>query len=255
MANQSDTGEEGSMRLKKGSRSEWSRVRLALRIKESGDLKEIVVGSIPPSGFTNFVVKTPEDDNRERLTCSDCGWIHYENPRVIVSAVVVHDNQILLCRRAIRPRYGFWTIPGGFMELGETPEEGAQREVLEEAGARVLIRQLLAVYAIPRIGQVHLTYLADLSEPEFSAGTESLDVRLFPLNRSELPWDELAFPVNHWALRDFLCLEGRPVAQPFVATPEDLTQRMSKVEHHPDFPPPEGCRAATPITIRSIQTS
>lgn len=230
-------------------------MRLALRIKESGDLKEIGVGSIPPSGFTNFVVKTPEDDNRERLTCSDCGWIHYENPRVIVSAVVVHDNQILLCRRAIRPRYGFWTIPGGFMELGETPEEGAQREVLEEAGARVLIRQLLAVYAIPRIGQVHLTYLADLSEPEFSAGTESLDVRLFPLNRSELPWDELAFPVNHWALRDFLSLEGRPVAQPFVATPEDLTQRMSKVEHHPDFPPPEGCRAATPITIRSIQTS
>ncbi len=213
--------------------------------RDTEELKEKIVSTTPQSGFNNFVIRTPCDDNRERLTCADCGWIHYENPRIIVSAVVLHAGQILLCRRAIRPRYGFWTIPGGFMELGETPEQGAQREVFEEAGAKVDIHGLLAVYAVPRIGQVHLTYLAELPEPEYSAGTESLDVRLFGCRHSELPWDELAFPVNHWALRDYLSLQGKPVTQPFVATAEDLQQRMSRVEYHPDFPPPDVSHGAS----------
>lgn len=185
-----------------------------------------------------FELRTPADDNRERLTCTDCGWIHYENPRIIVTALVRLQSQILLCRRAIRPRYGFWTLPGGFMENGETPEEGARREVHEEAGADVAIRQLLGVYAAPRIGQVHLVYLADMLNPEFASGTESLDVQLFNARDQSLPWSDLAFPVNHWALRDYLSLNGHDPQQPFTARPEDLLERMSRIDHHPDFPLP-----------------
>lgn len=190
-------------------------------------------------GFDKFVMRRPVDDNRERLTCTDCGWIHYDNPRVIVGAVVRHQGQILLCRRAIRPRYGFWTLPGGFMETGETPEEGTQREVVEESGARVEIRELLSVYSVPRIGQVHLVYLADMITPDFAAGDESLDVRLFEAVPDSMPWEELAFPVNRWSLRDYFSLEGRPVSQPFTTRSENLLERMSRVDHHPDFLPPE----------------
>ena len=193
-----------------------------------------------PASFKNFSIVTPSDDNRDRLVCDDCGWIHYENPRVIVGAVVRSGKNLLFCRRAIRPRYGDWTIPGGFMELGESPEDGAKREVSEEAGAVVEIRALLGVYAVPRIGQVHLVYLADLVGGEFHAGTESLDVQLFPATQAAIPWEELAFPVNHWTLRDFLSLGGRDVTQPFVATAEDLLQRMSQVNYHPQFPPLDG---------------
>lgn len=192
-----------------------------------------------PTAFKNFSIITPPDDNRDRLVCGDCGWIHYENPRIIVGAVVRSGSDLLFCRRAIRPRYGFWTVPAGFMELGESPEEGAKREVYEEAGATVEIRALLGIYAVPRIGQVHLIYLADLVGDEFHAGDESLEVQLFPATQAAIPWDELAFPVNHWTLRDFLSLNGREVLQPFVATAEDLLQRMSKVDYHPQFPPPD----------------
>ncbi len=190
-------------------------------------------------GSGKFVVRTPDDDNRDRLVCSDCGWIHYENPRVIVAAVVRYGEQLMLCRRAIRPRYGFWTLPGGFMEIGETPEDGARREVQEEAGAEVVIRSLLSVYAVPRIGQVHLVYLADMLTPQFHAGTESLDVQFFDPVEGRIPWHELAFPVNNWTLRDYLSLQGSTVNQPFTTRSEDLLQRMSNVDFHPDFPPPE----------------
>ena len=193
----------------------------------------------PGSGFHNFSIVRPDDDSRDRLVCSDCGWIHYENPRIIVGAVVRWQDQILFCRRAIRPRYGFWTLPGGFMELGESPEEGARREVMEEAGADIQIEALLGVYAVPRIGQVHLIYSAVMAEPRFHASEESLDARLFPATKEGIPWDDLAFPVNHWVLRDVMSLRGGPVSQPFTAKPEDLLQRMSKVDYHPDYPPPE----------------
>lgn len=192
----------------------------------------------PNPACRNFVLRTPDDDTRDRLVCSECGWIHYENPRIIVSAVVRHGNQLLLCRRAIRPRYGFWTLPGGFLEIGETPDEGARREVREEAGADVQIRQLLSVYTVPRIGHVHLVYLADMITPDYACGTESLEVKLFDQVASRLPWDDLAFPVNQWALRDYLSLQGTPVQQPFTTRPDDLRQRLSPVEHHPEFPPP-----------------
>ena len=125
------------------------------------------------------------------------------------------------------------------MELGESPEDGAKREVWEEAGATVEIRSLLGIYAVPRIGQVHLIYLADLVGDSFHAGDESLAVQLFPGSQTEIPWEELAFPVNHWALRDFLTLKGDDVLQPFTATAEDLLQRMSNVDYHPRFPPPD----------------
>ena len=197
------------------------------------------MAATPAEGFNNFSIIRPGDDNRDRMVCSDCGWINYENPRIIVGAVVRWQDQILFCRRAIRPRYGYWTLPGGFMELGESPEEGACREVLEESEAEIRIESLLGIYSVPRIGQVHLIYLADMAEPRFHANEESLDAQLFPAEHAGIPWDELAFPVNHWVLRDFLSLNGRSVTQPFTAKPEDLMQRMSKVDYHPDFPPPD----------------
>lgn len=194
--------------------------------------------NIPISSFSNFCRKVPEGDSLERMVCSECDWVHYENPRVILTGLCIHDGQVLLARRAIPPRYGFWTLPGGFMEVGETMEGGTCREVREETGATVHVTALLATYAVPRIGQVHLVYLADLPQPEFPGGPESLEVQLFPLDRAALPWDELAFPVNEWALRDYLSLAGRRPAQPFCTRPEDMHQRMSPVRHHPDFPPP-----------------
>lgn len=193
----------------------------------------------PSGSFSNFSILTPPDDNRDRLVCGDCGWIHYENPRIIVGAVVRSGASLLFCRRAIRPRYGYWTVPGGFMELGESPEDGAKREVFEEAGAVVEIRSLLGIYAVPRIGQVHLMYLADLVGDKFHPGEESLEVQLFPASQAAIPWEDLAFPVNHWTLRDFLSLNGGDVLQPFTATTEDLLQRMSRVDYHPRFPPPD----------------
>ena len=140
----------------------------------------------------------PDGDNRERLVCPDCGFINYENPKVVVGAVVGHEDRILLCRRAIGPRKGFWTLPAGFMELNETPAEGAKRETREEACAEIEIDALLAVYSIPRISQVQVIYRARLAAPKFAAGPESSEVGLF--GWTEIPWDELAFPSVHWAL-------------------------------------------------------
>ena len=197
--------------------------------------------NIPISQFKNFTRKIPLGDDHERMACETCDWIHYENPRVIVTAMCVWQNQLLLCRRAIAPRYGFWTLPGGFMELGETMEDGACREVREEANAEISADSLslLATYTVPQIGQVHMVYLASLKSADFSAGTESLDVRLFPLSAEAIPWDDLAFPVNHWALRDYLSLSSREVGRPFTTRPEHRKERMSPIPHHPDFPPPE----------------
>ncbi len=194
--------------------------------------------NVPFSAFPNFQPRVPNGDSLERQVCSQCEWIHYENPRIILSGLCVWENKILFCRRAIPPRYGFWTLPGGFMEVGETTEEGTQREVFEEAGAKIEVESLLGTYSIARIGQVHMVYLARMTSNEFAAGPESLEVKLFPINEAALPWDELAFPVNHWTLRDFLSLNGAPVIQPFGIREQDRDDRMSPVTHHPDFPPP-----------------
>ena len=140
----------------------------------------------------------PDGDDRERLICPDCGFIQYDNPKVVVGSVVSHGGRVLLCRRAIMPRRGFWTLPAGYLELGETPHDGARREAWEEARARIELDALLAVYAIPRISQVQLIWRARLAAEAFEPGPESLEVRLFGWD--ELPWDELAFPSVRWAL-------------------------------------------------------
>ncbi|MCQ0987111.1 NUDIX hydrolase [Jiella marina] len=146
----------------------------------------------------SFSLRTPDDDNQPRRICDNCGFVAYENPKIVVGSVVRHEGAILLCRRAIEPRRGFWTIPAGYLELNETPEEGARREAREEAEAELAISRLLAVYSVPRISQVQLIYRAGLKQPGFAAGPESLEVKLFRFE--EIPWDELAFPSVHWAL-------------------------------------------------------
>lgn len=163
-----------------------------------------------PSGQRNGpVMRTvPPGDCRERLVCPDCGFIDYENPRIVVGAVVVsRDNKVLMCRRAIPPRKGFWTLPAGYLETGETTEQGAIREAWEEACARIEIDTLLAVYNIPRISQVQLIYRARLAYPEIGPGEESLEVRLFDWDR--LPWEAIAFPTVRWALNHYREVEGQ----------------------------------------------
>ena len=133
----------------------------------------------------------PPGDGRERMVCPACGAIHYENPKVVVGCLPVWEDKLLLCKRAIEPRYGYWTLPAGFMENGETTAEGAQRETLEEAGALVGNLKPFALLDVPYVHQVHMFYLAEMSSPEFSSGEESLDVRLYA--EYEIPWDDLAF--------------------------------------------------------------
>jgi ADP-ribose pyrophosphatase YjhB (NUDIX family) len=148
--------------------------------------------------FSRFDRRTPEGEDRERLVCGDCGFVAYENPKIVVGSVVEVAGRVLLCRRAIEPRQGFWTLPAGYMEMGETVEEGARREAWEEARAKLALGGILAVYSIARIGQVQVIFRATLAEPGFAAGPESLDVRLFAWE--DVPWDEIAFPSVRWAL-------------------------------------------------------
>lgn len=153
-----------------------------------------------PAEKTGPTVHTvPEGDDRLRLTCLDCGYIAYENPKMIVGAVCVWEDKFLMCRRAIEPRKGYWTIPAGFLELNESTAEGAAREAWEEATARIRITGLLGIYEIPRISQVYVIHAAELEGPSFAAGPESEDVRL--LDWDDIPWDQLAFPSVSWALR------------------------------------------------------
>ncbi len=164
----------------------------------------------------NFAHRTPEGEDRERLICGDCGYVAYENPKIVVGSVVVEDGRILLCRRAIEPRRGFWTLPAGYMELGETIEEGARREAWEEARARLELDGILAIYSIARIGQVQIIYRAHLAEQGIDAGPESLEVRFFAWE--DIPWNEIAFPSVHWALKAWAAglsgIAGNPAEDP-----------------------------------------
>ena len=146
-------------------------------------------------------VKIPTDDSRERYVCDACGSIHYQNPRNVVGSIPIYDKQVLLCRRAIEPRHGYWTLPAGFMELGESTSHGAARETLEEAGAAVEVGPLYSLLNVPHAEQVHLFYLAKMTSPIFSAGDESLEVALF--HEHEIPWSELAFPTVKQTLEWF----------------------------------------------------
>ncbi|MCP4444945.1 MAG: NUDIX hydrolase [Myxococcales bacterium] len=159
-----------------------------------------------------FEQRVPDGDSMERAVCGDCGFIDYQNPRIICGVVPVFEEKLLLCTRAIAPRIGYWTVPAGFMELGESPAEGAAREAMEEANAEIEIGDLIGVYSVRHVGQVHMYYRGILRRPEFSAGPESKDVRLFAWD--EIPWEELAFPTIKWALRDFERNLDLPTAVP-----------------------------------------
>jgi len=135
----------------------------------------------------------PPGDNRERHVCNACDTVHYVNPRIVTGCLPIWEDQVLLCLRAIEPRRGYWTLPAGFMENGETIAAGAARETVEEANARVSDLELYTVFSLPHISQVYMFFRAQLSDLDFSSGEESLDVRLF--KEDEIPWDNLAFPV------------------------------------------------------------
>ncbi len=136
-------------------------------------------------------LRIPAGDTLPRHVCDVCDTIHYQNPKMIVGCIAEWEHRILLCRRAIEPRHGLWTVPAGFMENGETTAQGAARETLEEAHARVEIGPLYAMYNIPHINQVYILFRARLLDLDFSAGAESLEVRLF--DETEVPWEQLAF--------------------------------------------------------------
>ena len=143
----------------------------------------------------------PDGDDRERMVCVDCGFIHYDNPRVVAGAVCTWQDKILLCKRAIAPRIGFWTIPSGYLELKETVADGAVREVLEESGAHVNVTGLVGMYEIPRISQIYIVYRAEMIGPDLDPGPESQDAALFAWD--DIPWDDLAFSSVTWALHTY----------------------------------------------------
>ncbi len=145
--------------------------------------------------------RTPADDNRDRAVCTACETIHYENPLNVVGTLPVFEDRVLLCRRNIEPRHGLWTLPAGFMELGETTEQGAVRETIEEAGARIEMQGLFSMFSVVRAGQVHLFYRARMLDNHLDPGPETIEARLFA--ESEVPWDEIAFRTTRKTLEFF----------------------------------------------------
>ena len=145
--------------------------------------------------------RIPEGDDRPRFVCEACETIHYENPKMVVACIAEWEDSILFCRRAIEPQYGKWTIPGGFLENGETVAEGAKRETFEEARARVTDERPYALYNLTFINQIYLIFRAALVDLDFSPGEETLEVRLF--RKNEIPWEEIAFPVIRETLRQY----------------------------------------------------
>lgn len=145
--------------------------------------------------------QVPPDDNRPRYVCLSCRTVHYQNPRIVAGCLPEYDGKVLLCKRAINPRYGYWTLPAGFMELGETTLEGAIRETREEANANVEVLELYMVLNLPHVDQVYMMFRSRLKDLDFSPGDETLEVKLF--SEDEIPWDELAFTTIRETLRCF----------------------------------------------------
>jgi len=160
-----------------------------------------------------FRMRVPQGDNRPRAVCDQCGFIDYVNPKVVVGAVCTWEDRILVCKRSIEPRSGYWTIPAGFLEEGETTAEGAAREAREEALADIRIDSLLGIYNIARISQVYMVYRAKLASPDVGVGEETSAVRL--VTYDDIPWDELAFESVEWALRRFAETRGEERYVPF----------------------------------------
>ena len=179
--------------------------------------------------MAEFIRRVPDGDNRERLVCADCGHIAYDNPKVVVGTVIVADGQVLMCRRAIEPRRGFWTLPAGYLEHGETLQEGAAREAMEEACAAVELDGILGVFSIARIGQVQVIFRGRFADPagHFAPGEESLEVALFSWDR--IPWEAIAFPSVRWALQAWQAGGTDVLGAPAGNPPEDRrgTQRMA----------------------------
>jgi ADP-ribose pyrophosphatase YjhB (NUDIX family) len=165
--------------------------------------------------------RIPEGDNRHRYICETCGAIHYQNPRMVVGCLPEWQGQVLLCRRAIEPRHGLWTVPAGFMENGETTAEGAARETLEEAGARVEVLGLYSMISLPDIDQVYLLFRARLLDLDFAPGEESLETRLF--GEHDIPWEQLAFRTVDMTLRHYFEDARRG----------DFPLRMGAIHHRP----------------------
>lgn len=153
-----------------------------------------------PSCGANTQIKVPQGDNRKRAVCTQCDTIHYQNPNIVAGSLPVWKDKVLLCKRAINPRIGTWTLPAGFMEQGETVEQGAARETWEEARAKLDDMQVYTMLSIPRISQVYIIYRAQLQgENAFEPGPESLETALF--SEQEIPWDNIAFPMIERSLR------------------------------------------------------
>lgn len=151
------------------------------------------------SATVEFII--PQGDSLPRYVCTQCNIIHYQNPKMVVGCIPEWEDKILLCRRAIEPRLGWWTLPAGFMENNETLAQAAARETLEEANARVEIGDLYAVYSLPHISQVYFLFRARLLDLDFKPGIESLDVKL--MSEHEIPWQEMAFRVIHDPLQQY----------------------------------------------------
>jgi len=163
----------------------------------------------------SLILEIPEGDNRERHVCGQCETIHYVNPKNVVGCLLSWQGRILLCKRAIEPRSGYWTLPAGFMENGESTQQGAAREAFEEAHAQAQDLQLFGVYNLPRISQVYIMFSGVLKDGFAEAGEESLEVRLF--DEDEIPWQELAFPVVVEALQRYYEQRNERVKKVYLA--------------------------------------
>jgi len=152
-------------------------------------------------GSSALELRVPDGDTLQRYVCTACGTIHYQNPKVVVGCLPVWNEKVLLCKRAIQPRQGLWTLPAGFLENGETIVAGAERETTEEARARVEVGPLYTMISLPHINQIYVMFLARLLDLGFSPGPESLEVRLF--DEAEIPWTELAFRTITRTLRNY----------------------------------------------------
>jgi ADP-ribose pyrophosphatase YjhB (NUDIX family) len=152
-------------------------------------------------GASTLEFRVPDGDTLPRHVCATCGTIHYQNPKVVVGCLPVWNERVLLCKRAIEPRHGLWTLPAGFLENGETLFAGAARETVEEAHARVEVGPLYTMISLPQINQIYVMFQARLLDLDFGPGLESLEVRLF--GEDEIPWGELAFRTITRTLRNF----------------------------------------------------
>lgn len=146
-------------------------------------------------------LRIPNGDSVLRYVCDSCEAIHYQNPKVVAGCIPEWEDKIMLCRRAIEPRYGLWTLPAGFMENSETTDEAAARETREEANAAVVVTSLYSMFSLPHINQVYVLFRAKLVDTNYSPGTESLEVGLY--KEHEIPWDQMAFPVIYETLRRY----------------------------------------------------